>query len=70
MTRCRLLHILTILPIFVDFSMEKCLRFPISLRQLYLMYSKVHINVARFARFARFARNVVRSDFWADFKTL
>ena len=64
MARCRLVHILTILPIFVDFSMEKCLRFPIALRQLYLMYSKVHINVARFAR------NVVRSDFWADFKTL
>ena len=39
-TRCRLVPNLTILSIFVDFSMKKSLEFPISLRQLDLKYLK------------------------------
>ena len=44
MARCRLVFILSILTILTDFSMEKFLRFPISLRQLTLKF------IARFAR--------------------
>ena len=36
--RCRLVHLLTISTIFDDFSMEKSLELPISLRQLDLKF--------------------------------